>query len=76
MYSGTSPFLRVKFWKKELVGRGEERRDGEKKVEGSGTTEDSVLGKTKGRIFWDMAGGGGGDGGGNGWGGGGGGGVW
>lgn len=48
MYSGWSPFLRVKFWKKELVGRGDERRFGEKKREGSERTEDCTLGKRKG----------------------------
>lgn len=47
MYSGWSPFLRTKFWKKEFVGRGEERRLGEKNKEGSGKTDDSALGKTK-----------------------------
>lgn len=48
MYSGWSPFLRTKFWKKEFVGRGEERSSGEKKVEGSGRTEDSVFGNRNG----------------------------
>lgn len=47
MYSGWSPFLRVRFWKKEFVGRGDER-EGEKKVEGSGRTVDWVWGKVKG----------------------------
>lgn len=50
MYSGWSPFLRVKFWKKELVGRGEERSEGEKKVEGSGRTVDWAWGKRKGAV--------------------------
>jgi len=36
MYSGVSPFCRTKFWKKEFVGSGDERRFGEKKFEGSG----------------------------------------
>lgn len=40
MYSGWSPFLRTKFWKKELVGSGVERSFGAKKVEGSGRTVD------------------------------------
>lgn len=48
MYSGWSPFLRVKFWKKEFVGRGVERRVCEKKREGSGRTVDWVLGKRNG----------------------------
>lgn len=48
MYSGWSPFLRTKFWKKELVGRGEERSRGEKKGEGSGRTVDWAFGKRKG----------------------------
>ena len=30
MYSGCVPFGITKFWKKEFVGRGEERRLGEK----------------------------------------------
>jgi hypothetical protein len=38
MYSGWSPFLRTKFWKKEFVGRGVDSRFGEKKLEGSGRT--------------------------------------
>jgi hypothetical protein len=40
MYSGWSPFLRTKFWKKEFVGRGVDSRFGEKKLEGSGRTVD------------------------------------
>jgi len=40
----------VKFWKKEFVGRGFERRSGLKKREGSGKTEDLVSGKRK-RAF-------------------------
>jgi hypothetical protein len=40
MYSGWSPFLRTKFWKKELVGRGVDRRFEEKNLEGSGKTVD------------------------------------
>lgn len=38
MYSGWSPLLSVKFWKKLFVGRGAERSSGEKKSEGSGRT--------------------------------------
>lgn len=65
IYSGWSPFLRVKFWKKEFVGRGVERRFGAKKAEGSGRTEDWTLGKRKGWFFWGLGGDiGGGDGGG------------
>lgn len=55
MYSGWSPFLRTKFWKKELVGKGVDKRWGEKKVEGSGRTVDWVWGKRKGwfgRLWW------------------------
>lgn len=48
MYSGWSPFLSTKFWKKELVGRGEESRWGAKKAEGSGRTEEFDAGKRKG----------------------------
>lgn len=33
------------------MGRGFERRFGEKKLEGSGTTEDSTCGNTKGECF-------------------------
>lgn len=47
MYSGWSPFLSSMFWKKEFVGRGAERRWGEKKREGSGRTVDCVSGKRK-----------------------------
>jgi len=45
MYSGWSPFLRTKFWKKEFVGSGDETRFEEKKLEGSGRTVDRVCGK-------------------------------
>lgn len=45
MYSWTSPFFKVKFWKKELVGKGEERRSGAKKRDGSGRTVDVAAGK-------------------------------
>lgn len=45
MYSGRSPLLRTKFWKKELVGSGEERREGEKNLVGSGTAVEVVSGK-------------------------------
>jgi hypothetical protein len=44
MYSGWSPFLRTKFWKKEFVGRGVDRRFEEKNLEGSGRTVDLVCG--------------------------------
>ena len=40
----------MKFWKKEFVGRGVERRVGEKKREGSGRTVDWVLGKRNGLV--------------------------
>lgn len=55
MYSGWSPFLRTKFWKKEFVGSGVERRSGEKKREGSETTVDWALGKRNGALdrFWN-----------------------
>ena len=36
------PLLRTKFWKKEFVGSGVERRFGVKNLEGSGTTVDSA----------------------------------
>lgn len=52
MYSAWVPLLRQKFWKKEFVGRGEERRLGEKKREGSGTTVDCARGKTNGEVRW------------------------
>lgn len=42
--------MRAKFWKKELVGRGEDRRAGEKKSEGSGMTADWVFGKRNGAV--------------------------
>jgi len=48
MYSGWSPFLRTKFWKKEFVGRGVDSRFGEKKLEGSGRTVDCICGNRKG----------------------------
>lgn len=51
MYSGWSPLLRTKFWKKELVGRGEARVLGEKKREGSGRTVDCVSGNRKADWF-------------------------
>ena len=56
MYSGWSPFFRTKFWKKEFVGSGFERRFGEKKLEGSGTTVESTFGNRKGECFlvWDI----------------------
>jgi hypothetical protein len=38
MYSGWSPLLRTKFWKKELVGRGVDSKFCEKKFEGFGRT--------------------------------------
>lgn len=47
MYSGWSPFLRRKFWKKELVGSGDERSFGEKNLKGSGNTVDLVSGKNR-----------------------------
>ena len=40
MYSGMSPSLSTKFWKKELVGSGAARSAGAKKQDGSGTTVD------------------------------------
>jgi hypothetical protein len=48
MYSGVSPLFRTKFWKKEFVGRGVDKRFGEKKLEGSGRTVESVCGNRKG----------------------------
>jgi len=51
MYSGWSPFLRTKFWKKEFVGSGFETRFEEKKLEGSGTTVESTWGNRKGVCF-------------------------
>ena len=42
MYSCWSPFFRTKFWKKEFVGSGLERRFEEKNLEGSGRTVDCV----------------------------------
>lgn len=54
MYSGRSPLERTKFWKKELVGSGEERSEGEKKLAGSGTTVEAVSGKGN----WEVDGGG------------------
>lgn len=62
MYSGWSPFFRVKFWKKEFVGRGVERSFGEKNTEGSGRTEDCTPGKRKGQYFVGFGGDIGGDG--------------
>lgn len=56
MYSGWSPFLRVKFWKNELVGRGDERRFGEKKRDGSGRTVASARGKRYGAEEFDRGG--------------------
>lgn len=50
MYSGSSPFPTTKFWKNELVGRGAERRWGEKKRRGFGTTVDLVSGKRNGAV--------------------------
>jgi len=47
MYSGWSPFFRTKFWKKEFVGSGFERRVEEKNSEGSGRTVDCASGKMK-----------------------------
>ena len=44
MCSGLSPFLRTKFWKKELVGSGGVSL-GEKKVCGEGRTVELVSGK-------------------------------
>lgn len=61
MYSGWSPFLRAKFWKNELVGRGDERRFGEKKRDGSGRTVASAWGKRYGAEDADRGGVGGGD---------------
>lgn len=42
MYSGWEPFWMTRFWKKEFVGSGDERRFWEKKVEGFGRTVDWV----------------------------------
>jgi len=50
MYSAWSPLLRAKFWKKELVRSGAERRLDEKKGEGLGRNGDSTCGKTKGNV--------------------------
>ena len=47
---GLSPFLRRKFWKNELVGKGAERRRGEKKWVGLGRTVDCISGKQKGWL--------------------------
>lgn len=58
MYSGWSPLLRVKFWKKELVGRGDERRCAEMKSDGSGRTVDSADGNRNGAALMVVAGGG------------------
>lgn len=58
MYSGWSPFLRVKFWKKEFVGSGVERSAGEKKSEGSGRIVDWIRGKRNGLRGWITGGGG------------------
>lgn len=52
MYSGWSPFLRTKFWKKEFVGRGVDSKFGEKKFVGSGRTVEFVCGNMKGLFFW------------------------
>lgn len=41
----------MKFWKKEFVGRGLERRSLLKKRDGSGKTEESDVGKRKGVFF-------------------------
>jgi hypothetical protein len=46
MYSGMSPSLSTKFWKKELVGSGAARSAGAKKRDGSGTTVDVARGNT------------------------------
>jgi len=35
MYLGWLPLMRTKFWKKELMGSGVDRRFGEKNFEGS-----------------------------------------
>jgi hypothetical protein len=51
MYSGWSPFLRTKFWKKEFVGRGVDRIFGEKNLEGSGRTVEFLCGNIKGLFF-------------------------
>jgi len=51
MYSGVSPSLREKFWKKEFVGSGVDRRFGEKNLEGSGTLAEFVCGKIKEVLF-------------------------
>lgn len=64
MYSGWSPFLRVKFWKKEFVGGGVESRFGEKKLEGSGRTVECACGNVKGDdcfVLRGIIGGGDGD---------------
>ncbi|KAI3677496.1 hypothetical protein L6452_36760 [Arctium lappa] len=45
---GYSKRIWTEFWKNEFVGRGDERRFGEKKVEGLGRTVDWDSGKVKG----------------------------
>lgn len=47
MYSGWLPLSRTRFWKKELVGSGVERRFGEKNLEGSGRTVELAIGNIK-----------------------------
>lgn len=41
----------MKFWKKEFVGRGAERRSWLKKRDGSGKTEELDVGKRNGAFF-------------------------
>lgn len=38
----------MKFWRKELVGRGGQSKQGEKKMAGSGSTDEHISGKRKG----------------------------
>jgi hypothetical protein len=51
MYSGASPLLRTKFWKKEFVGRGVDSKFGEKNLEGSGRTVELPCGNRKGVLL-------------------------
>jgi hypothetical protein len=46
VYSGWSPLLSAKLWRKELVGSGAARSSGAKNRAGSGSTVDAVRGKT------------------------------
>lgn len=48
MYSGWSPFFKTKFWKKEFVGKGVDKRLCAKNWDGSGRTVDFAFGNRKG----------------------------